>query len=107
MIDSLLHANIVQPTADTPLPLAPLPDRCCGNCEYFCRPEDNFSPDNGECRRYPPQIVVITGKRTEPQYDGTNQEVTTQEGMCNWPAVRPRAFCGEWKRKVFETIRLA
>lgn len=51
------------------------PQECCGNCRFHNRLQ-------GDCRRYPPAVIVMEDSAT-----------------AEFPDVSPSDYCGEWKEK--------
>lgn len=66
----------------TPLPQV---EQECGNCRFW----EQYSPPKGECRRYPPMIVV-----GQVYCDGKE---SLENGI--WPHTGQGAWCGEWQQK--------
>jgi hypothetical protein len=72
--------------------------RCCKECSFYA-PTSRSSYSSalqtqvatemiyGECRRYPPVIVVIPHSNVEGEVDQRS------------PTVSEEFFCGEWKNK--------
>src|SRR5262245_42957038 len=61
----------------------------CGNCKFFL---------NGDCRRYPPQVVPETYSETVG-HSGEYRESVATTWPTMWPQVAPTEFCGEFKSK--------
>lgn len=72
-------------------------EQSCGNCCHFRQ----LSEEAGECRRHPPQIVVITHSAVQPQLDPrtgivTDRQVTVQKPTGVFPGLRTDdPGCGE------------
>lgn len=58
------------------------PERNCTTCRHFRRDESETqeAPDSGECRRFPPALMVIE-----------------DQPMSSFPSVDETCDCGEWK----------
>lgn len=76
------------------------PDRICANCDYYLPPDPSNDPPLGVCRRYPPQIVVLT-RRGSTVIGGGNSNSLPVETTINslFPYIGEDHSCGEWKEK--------
>ena len=63
--------------------------RECATCRYFDR--YNWSATAGECRRYPPSLVVVLDRS-----EYTDQIIGSHTETAH-PTVSEGAGCGEWK----------
>jgi len=59
----------------------------CGSCFFAIKNKNPMAigHESGECRRFPPQIVLVQGTP-----------------VISWPIVNndPRLYCGEWKERI-------
>lgn len=56
----------------------------CGKCLYWEQHENVAAM--GECRRYPPQVVMVREGGEEGQHTASSE----------WPLTLSAAWCGEW-----------
>ncbi|MDE0856318.1 MAG: hypothetical protein OSA97_18025 [Nevskia sp.] len=61
----------------------PLPEKCCGNCLYHHRNNDDITGRTVLCRRYPPKPYPLA----------QGQQIAT---MSMKPIVQQAEWCGEW-----------
>lgn len=70
--------------------------KCCANCDFY---EVSQGPQDGLCRRMPPQLIVVyTIKETTNEAKETTK-TETGNGHSLWPPVKPSTVCGEWELK--------
>jgi hypothetical protein len=62
----------------------------CGKCLYWEQNENVATM--GECRRYPPQVVMVR--------DGDDGQNTASS---EWPLTLSAAWCGEWIDQKYRT----
>ena len=66
----------------------------CGKCLYWEQNENVATM--GECRRYPPQVVMV-------REAGDAQNTASSE----WPLTLSAAWCGEWIDQKYRTPQAA
>ena len=74
----------------------PLPETCCGRCEFFFA-----SPIPGQpsyCRRLPPVPFLLN-----LQWNEDKTQIVGNQQMSMHPTVNPRGWCGEFRRAKAET----
>lgn len=64
----------------------------CGNCDHK-HIEENPSQKVMQCRRYPPQVIVLMIQNQ------LSQQVQ-QNVVSTWPAISEAGHCGDWEEGI-------
>jgi hypothetical protein len=78
---------MAEPTQQPIIPSAPKPEtEICGNCAYY-KPASATDLSHGQCRRYPPQVII----------DPTNHATPYADLVSMWPNTNEVDNCGEYR----------